>query len=106
MLDGLWLIQFHSPCKNDTRSGVVLFQGLELIGGDGSYYYVGSYETTDKNIVMKMRLRKHSPGVSVFGHLMDFNLILAGKFGENTMLLEGLPEYREHRLQIKLSRLP
>ncbi|HBS59629.1 MAG TPA: hypothetical protein DEA44_10210 [Firmicutes bacterium] len=105
MLDGLWLIQFHSPCKNDTRSGVVLFQGSELVGGDSSYYYVGSCENTDKDILLKMRLRKHSPGVSVFGHLMDFNLILSGKFAANTLLLEGLPEHREHRLQVKLSRL-
>lgn len=105
MLDGLWLVQFHSPLKNDTRSGVVVFQGAALAGGDSAYYYTGAYSVSDEHVLMNLRIRKHSPGISVFGHLTDFKVILGGKISGHTMLFEGVLEHREQHLQVKFSKL-
>lgn len=105
MLDGLWLVQFYSPSTGDCRSGIIVFQGTRVMGGDSYYYYSGSYSTVKQDAIVKIRVRKHSPGLSVFGQLTDFNLILQGKPAESIMLFEGYLEHRELRLQVKLSKL-
>lgn len=105
MLDGLWLVQFHSPSTGDCRSGIIVFQGTQVIGGDSVYYYSGSCSNVNQDAMIKIRIRKHSPGLSVFGHLTDFYLILQGKLAESVMLFEGYLEHRELRLQVKLSKL-
>lgn len=106
MFNGLWLVKFHTPSTGNSSSGIVLFEGTQMTGGDSTYYYSGSYATADHAIIVEARIRKHSPGFSIFGNLTDFKLILQGKLAENNMLLEGFLEHRELRLQAKLTKLP
>lgn len=106
MFDGLWLVKFHAPSTGNCCAGVIVFQGTQLMGGDGTNYYTGSYATADHSVVVKIRVRKHSPGFSLFGHLTDFKLILQGKLAANNMLFEGVLEHRELRLQAKFTKLP
>lgn len=106
MPDGLWLVQFHAPSTGNCCSGVIVFQGAQISGGDSTNYYSGSYASTDHGAIIEIRIRKHSPGFSIFGHLTDFRLILQGKPAENSMLFEGFLEHRELRLQVKFTKLP
>lgn len=103
--EGLWLIQFHIPSTGETRPGVVVFQGNKLMGGDSTYYYSGSYSTADQDILIGLRIIKHSPGISIFGRLTDFRLSLQGKQDNVGMLLEGCLDHRDVSLQVKLSKL-
>ena len=107
MLDGLWLVHFHVPATGNSRAGIILFQGTEAAGGDSTYYYAGASSIEDRCVSLALRIRKHSPGISVFGgRLTDFRLILQGKLAADNILCEGMLEHRELRLQAKLSRLP
>ncbi len=90
MLEALWSVQFATPDGN-AGGGVVIFETGRILGGDTSFYYVGTYEDVKEDGILnaRIRVRRHWPGLpSMFG-LEDFELTLTGKVQPDNFGLVG-----------------
>jgi len=74
MFDGLWVIEFETD--HGFGSGVLVFNGNQVLGGDFGYYYFGRINTTGK-ITGEVNVVRFNPNVSsVFGNYDNFTLLL------------------------------
>src|SRR6185437_3374137 len=99
-MEGLWTVEFGSNAGS-FGSGVVVLRNGTIEGGDGSYYYLGSYQTENPRgqypLTFRARL-KITPFLpnaeSVFKTFdKDFTLDLEGTFkDENSAVAVGTPE--------------
>lgn len=48
-MDGLWTVEFGSN-TGMFGGGVVVFENGRLMGGDGGYYYLGTYHLDGRNL--------------------------------------------------------
>ncbi len=89
MLEALWSVEFSSNLQI-FGAGVVIFETNRVFGGDGQYYYLGSYEV--KNGVMEAELEiTHYSGepYSIFGTVKNFKIMISGKLGEPVIEAQG-----------------
>ncbi len=88
--DGVYLVRFHGPGGSDF--GTAVLERGRIHGGDTSYYYVGSFTSTDTGMIALDRVGKHEGGKSArsaMGHLTGERLKLAGTVNGDTFLLEA-----------------
>ena len=90
MISGIYSAQFASN-KQMVGSGVVIFTGGTLHGGDASYYYKGKYKRDDKNnVTATVEVANHSGNPSsVFGPLKTYRLTLNGVANTQEFTLSG-----------------
>jgi hypothetical protein len=84
MFDGLWTIEFKTDFSFGT--GVLVFNGGQVLGGDYGYYYSGKIDTTGNNVTGEVNVVRFNPNaVSVFGDIPSFTLVLKdGKINETS----------------------
>lgn len=88
-IEALWSVVFSTP-TGDAGGGVVILDTNRVFGGDGGYYYIGSYAVKDGQITMDIEVVKYNKMVeSVFGPLQKFRLELKGMVKESQMTLSG-----------------
>jgi len=74
MFDGLWVIEFETGLGYG--SGVLVFNGNQVLGGDFGYYYFGRINTTG-NLSGEVNVVRFDPNASsVFGNHDNFTLLL------------------------------
>lgn len=73
--DGLWVIEFGTD--QDWGSGVLVFNGTQVLGGDFGYYYSGEIKIIDGKIEGAVNVARFNPNaISVFGNIESFTLLL------------------------------
>jgi T3SS negative regulator,GrlR len=82
MVEGFWIVQFEGVQGNG--GGVVFFLKGRIFGGDSGFVYTGDYQTDEKTVTGRVKVRNFLPDVpSVLGVPGDFELSLKGKVSGN-----------------------
>lgn len=77
MVEGFWIVQFEGVQGNG--GGVVFFTKGRIYGGDSGFVYTGTYQTDEKTITGRVKVRNFLPEIqSSFGVPGDYELNLKG----------------------------
>jgi hypothetical protein len=89
-MDGFWTAKFTTPMGSG--GGVAYFTANQVFGGDSGFTYLGSYQINGTDVVAKLRISPHSPGIaSVFGPTTQaFDLTITGTIQGNQMTGKGV----------------
>jgi hypothetical protein len=89
-LDGLWTAEFGST-TGISGGGVVIFTGSKILGGDGAYYYEGSFRLDGMKITADVTAHPFdSRSSSIFSTTgRPLKLGLVGDIVGNTILAQG-----------------
>ena len=90
-MDGLWTAEFGSSAGT-FGGGVAVFQGGKILGGDGTYFYVGSYTIAGQHFQATLKSSPFIEGArSVFNTTgKELTLQLNGSLiGEGQALAQG-----------------
>ena len=83
-MEGLWSATFTG--RVGTGHGVVVFSGDNVVGGDGVFYWIGTYAVQGETITAKLQASSHSgvAEVTVLGTVArSFSLELSGSAPTN-----------------------
>ena len=106
-MEGLWTIEFGSSA-GVFGGGVVVLQNGRLMGGDGGYFYLGTYQLDGTSLQAMIEVSPFIPGYeSVFktvGQKLTLNLV--GKLTDETHAIaqghpSGMPSLK---LGVKLTK--
>lgn len=98
-IDGLWTAEFGST-TGSFGGGVAVFQNGRILGGDGTYFYVGEYKLKGGGFDATLKISPFIDGAqSVFKTVgQELTLELTGTFNGNLAIgqghLRGKPEVR------------
>lgn len=90
-MEGLWTAEFGTTAGM-FGGGVAVFRNGRVMGGDGTYYYVGEYNLHGNTFEAKLRISPFIPGAqSVFRTAgRDLTLELTGSLvGEGQATAQG-----------------
>jgi hypothetical protein len=90
-MDGLWTAEFGSSAGT-FGGGVAVFQDGRILGGDGTYFYIGSYTLEGQHFQATLKSSPFIEGArSVFNTMgQDLTLKLDGSLtGEGQALAQG-----------------
>ena len=89
-LEALWSVEFRSNLGN-LGGGVVMFKTGRVLGGDGSFYFLGDFSVRDGTVSGKVGITQYNRlSPSVFGgNCPRFDLTFAGRIGDKKMRLYG-----------------
>jgi hypothetical protein len=104
--DGLWLAEFST--SEASGGGVIVLSKGRAVGGDGSYYYVGTYSVNDGQIKALLNVRHYSGALgSVFGPYREIPLKIEGLIGGDLIMAQGYDaRMPNRRASFKLRRVP
>jgi hypothetical protein len=107
MVEGFWVVQFEGVQGNG--GGVVFFLKGRVFGGDSGFVYTGSYQSDEKTITARVKVRNFLPEVlSVFGIPGDYELNVSGKVTEDGRTIQGNAALVNHEamgIVVKLSKV-
>lgn len=105
MLEALWSVEFVSNA-GIVGAGVAVFESGRVYGGDGQYYYVGTYEVKDSHVSARIAVNHYSgTPYSVFGMRESFAIVAAGDIGQRHMEVRGhLEDDKNMEIAIRLTR--
>lgn len=106
-LQGLWTAEFGSSV-GIFGGGVAVFLGGKVLGGDGSYFYVGNYQVNGNNFTATLTVSPFISGAqSVFGTVGQALILeLSGSMsGVERATAQGHPTGKpDLRFGVKLTR--
>lgn len=88
-IEALWLLSIK--IDNDLQSsGITIFETNKIFGGDGQYYYLGTYEYKNNHINANVDII-HYAGLksSIFGEYSKFNLKIKGTLNNDEITSTG-----------------
>jgi hypothetical protein len=89
MIEALWSVDFTSNV-GDWGAGVAVLETERVLGGDGQYFYVGSYRIREGKAEARIRVTHYAgPPNSVFGQAKQFDLELSGTPARNGFVMTG-----------------
>lgn len=90
MIDGIYHVTFSSN-SNDFGSGIAVFQGNSVNGGDHGYLYTGTKSNQGGQFSSALTIKQWNPSVqSVFGPVKEFVLELSGSVSsDNSFVTNG-----------------
>jgi hypothetical protein len=107
MLSGLWTVEFGSSA-GAFGGGVAVFRQGRILGGDGGYFYLGSYEVHDLSFTAELVVQPFTEKTeSVFGTSgRMLTLSLQGTLKNDThAIAQGYStDMPETRLGVKLTK--
>lgn len=106
----LWSVEFVSSLQV-VGAGVVVIETGKVLGGDGRYFYVGSYEKTRDGIKARLKVVHYSGEPhSIFGPAQHFEIDVAGKPARQQFDLighvVGRPDLQIHIRLTRRAELP
>ena len=108
MEKSLWSVQFQSNSQS-FGGGVVILDGNQAVGGDAGYYYIGQCLFNGNSVSATVTITKHGPGVSIFGNINSFKLILSGNLNGDAINFSGhvdqAPQMKISAVMKKLTNL-
>lgn len=87
-VEGQYMLEFASNL-GFKGSGLVDLRDGHFRGNNASYEWVGLYEVRDGELAAEIKVKQFSGGVSIFGILPEFSLVVAGKLESRKMTLTG-----------------
>lgn len=104
-IDGLWTATFSTSIGSGT--GVAVFVGGRVLGGDANYYYKGLYKLVGERIIGSLDVvHFFGPLTNVFGPVREARLDLDGAIGRDLMIISARNlQTPMLRMQIKLQRV-
>lgn len=106
-MNGLWTAEFGSSAGR-FGGGVAVFLDGKIMGGDGTYFYVGEYTLNGNAFEATLNISPFIEGAeSVFKTVgRDLTLELAGSVtDEGRAIAQGRPRgMPEHRFGVKLTK--
>jgi hypothetical protein len=89
-MDGLWTAEFGST-TGTFAGGVAVFQGGRILGGDSTYFYIGSYTIKGQQFEATLKSSPFVEGArSVFNTTgQDLTLHLSGSLSGDQALAQG-----------------
>jgi hypothetical protein len=105
MFEGLWIIQFAG--MEGKGGGVAVLTKRRVLGGDGAFTYIGTYEESENAIRASIKVQNFAPGIgNVLGIKGDFQLdVTASLVNEGVMQGQGsTPSAPGFGLKVKLTR--
>jgi hypothetical protein len=109
MIDGLWSAQFYVPPSGIAifGSGVVVFNDGSIKGGDGNYYYTGSYQISNGQFTASVSIIHYSgPYNNVMGHgIQKTDVSLSGTPDSQEFEVSGSSPSLQTPVSVRLERL-
>lgn len=103
-IDGLYVLQFVSHL-GILGTGLVMLSDGKFRGNDSDFRWVGKYEVINGTLEAQVRVKQFGSGLSIFGKLSEFNLVLSGPADREQMTLVGFrPEEPSNKLKVIMSR--
>jgi hypothetical protein len=106
-MNGLWTAEFGSSTGR-FGGGVTVFQDGKILGGDGTYYYVGHYKLQENTFEATLKISPFIEGAESIFKTVGQNLILelAGSFTEHGQAIaQGYPQGMPNvKFGVKLTR--
>jgi hypothetical protein len=87
-LDGTYKLEFASNL-NFRGSGLVTLSNGKFKGNDQSFEWRGTYEVKHEELHAEMHVKQFSGGISIFGVVSEFDLIVNGPVELPRMTLKG-----------------
>jgi hypothetical protein len=87
-IEGVYTLEFASNL-GFRGSGLVTLQDGHFRGNNASFEWTGSYELKGSTLHAEIKVQQFSGGVSIFGVLAEFNLVVSGEFEPRKMTLTG-----------------
>lgn len=105
MLEALWSVEFVSNVQG-TGAGVAVLETGRVLGGDGQYFYVGSYKVQNGQVQSQLKVTHYAgQPSSIFGPAKEFNLQLTGTPNDLSFELHGhVVETPSLKIGIRLTR--
>ena len=89
-MEGLWTVKFTSSMGGGSGSGVAVFVGKKVLGGDLAYVYLGDVRIEDSMAYVKLHIEHFAgPSTAIFGNLKEFDLEVSGKVGDSEITFTG-----------------
>jgi hypothetical protein len=93
-MNGLWTAEFGSS-SGIFGGGVAVLQDGTILGGDGGYYYLGTYELRDKTFTATLRvipfIQNYTSVFKTVNETLTLNLVGTVVDGEH-IIAQGHPE--------------
>ncbi len=111
MLEGLWTATFASHIdafgegSPSDGSGIIIFEGNRIFGGDAFYYYKGHYEdVVDNRFKGLLHVTRYIDNAkSIFGNLAEFDLDFIAEINGKEIIGTGfLVQYKTATFAAKL----
>jgi hypothetical protein len=95
-IEGFWIIKFTAA--QIYGSGVAVFSGGKVYGGETGFYYLGTYEADGSVVKARVLVRNFEPSIaSGFGvpgdYEMDVSAILEGDTMTGTAVVTNHPQF-------------
>ncbi len=95
-IEGFWIVKFTAA--EIYGSGVAVFSGSNVYGGETGFYYLGTYEADGKVVKARVMVRNFDPTIpSGFGisgdYEMDVSAMLEGDTMTGTAVVTNHPQY-------------
>jgi hypothetical protein len=91
MIEALWTANFSSTQHGTFASGVIVFEGGRIFGGDGSYYYLGDYVVEGSTVSAKVVVTHYAGApTGVLGPMHKGTLEFNGQITGDTMRGAGV----------------
>lgn len=110
MIEGFWMVQFHSSLGL-MGAGVVILQRGNIYGGDTAFSYLGTYESDNRGrISARIRIERHLEAGAiemdnVMGAIGDYDLVLTGDAQPQQFRMDGhVAENRDLEMWVELKR--
>ncbi|WP_024461504.1 GrlR family regulatory protein [Marinimicrobium sp. LS-A18] len=107
MIEALYGIEFVSN-SNDGGFGVAVLETGRVFGGDSSFVFIGSYESSNGNVTARIKCTNDRKLLqSIFGDINEFNLELSGtpdKEHKEFILQGHMVENPSMKIGVKLTR--
>lgn len=104
MIEALWSVEFKTD-KNYGGSGIAVFENGRVLGGDATYYYVGSYQIKDGVASASLEVIHYAgPLNNVFGAFKKVSLTLSGEIGHDSFVVSGTAKEAPGQISIRLTR--
>lgn len=101
-MDGLWVTHFDAGAAHG--NGIALFRAGEILGGDFSHTWTGTYEEEGANLYARIRVASHRVGEQPEIPEPAVMMTLAGSRSGNSAVLTGHPDGREVPVTIEMHR--
>lgn len=105
MLEALWSVEFVSNVEG-AGAGVAVLETGRVLGGDSSYFYVGTYRMDGSDVRASLRVTHYAgPPNSIFGNAREFTLEVVGRPAHDSFLASGhVAENPALNIAIRLTR--
>ncbi|HVT99111.1 MAG TPA: GrlR family regulatory protein [Acidobacteriaceae bacterium] len=102
-MEGLWHTRFNAGAAHG--DGIVVLRNGEVLGGDASHIYVGSYQTDGSRVYFNVRVSRWLEEDGTISPESPQAFLFSGSMEGNAAIVSGHPDdHREVTVAVELRR--